>query len=262
VVFRRDSIGEDLWIIELARGSSTRLTTDPANESYPVWSPDGKQIAYSSSRASNGAFDLYKKPAGASGEEDVVLKDEAHKQPSDWSHDGRFLMYVAQAKDGSADLWVLPMGEGERKPVKYLATQFNELDGQFSPDGRWVAYVSDVSKRSEVYVSPFPDAAASPTVLASTAGGTLPRWRRDGKGLYYLAPDRKLMEVEVTLGASIKVGVPKLLFQAPALGVNDPFGWSWDVTADGQRFLLNTTADQQGIAPLTILTNWQARLKK
>jgi Tol biopolymer transport system component len=260
-VFRRDSIGEDLWMIELARGSSTRVTTDPGNESYPVWSPDGKQIAYGSNHEST-AFDLYRKPAGASGEQELLLKDELYKRPSDWSRDGRFLIYTTQAKEGSMDLWVLPMGEGERKPVKYLASQFNEYDARFSPDGRWVAYISDVSKRPEIYVSPFPDAAASPAVLVSTAGGTLPRWRRDGKGLYYLTLDRMLMEVEVAPGASFKVGVPKLLFQTPPSGLNGPFGWSWDVTADGQRFLLNTAAEQQGIAPLTILTNWQARLKK
>ncbi len=269
-VFRQDSIGRDsvgadstsgdLWIIELARGSSTRLTTDPGIEYNPVWSPDGKQIAYGSGHAGDDILDLYKKPAGASGEEELLLKDEAFKRPSDWSRDGRFLLFSTWTKERSQDLWVLPRGEGERKPVKYLATPFNEYDARFSPDGRWVAYVSDVSKRAEVYVSPFTDAAASPAVLVSTDGGTLPRWRRDGKGLYYLAPGRALMEVEATPGASFKVGVPKVLFQVPALGVST--GWSWDVTADGQRFLLNTPVEQQRVAPLTMMTNWQARLKK
>ncbi len=260
-VFRRDTVGDDLWIIEFARGSSTRVTTDPGNESYPVWSPDGKQIAFSSNRGKT-AYDLYRKPAGASGEEEVLLKDDEVKIPSDWSRDGRFLLYnILQNRGRSSSIWVLPM-IGDRKPAKYLASEFNEFGGRFSPDGRWVAYVSDVSKRSEIYVSPFPDAAASPAVLVSIDGGTLPHWRRDGKGLYYLAPGRKLMEVEVTPGPSFKVGVPKVLFQTPALGTNNPMGSSWDVSPDGQRFLVNAASEQQSPSPLTVLTNWQATLKK
>jgi dipeptidyl aminopeptidase/acylaminoacyl peptidase len=148
-------------------------------------------------------------------------------------------------------------------PTKYMSTSFNETGARFSPDGRWVVYVSNVSSRSEVYVSPFPDAAAAPAVLISTGGGNMPRWRPDGKAIYYLTPDSKLMEVEVTPGSPLKAGVPKALFEISGAGGGDADGWPWDVTPDGQRFLFNRGTEQQGqVPPLTVVTNWQSSLKK
>ena len=123
-------------------------------------------------------------------------------------------------------------------------------------------YVSNVSGREEVYVSPFPDAAAAPAVLVSTDGGAHPRWQRDGKAVCYLAPDLRLMEVEVLPGSAFKVGVPKPLFQTHTRPLGDPAGWLWDISPDGQRFLFNIPADQQSAAPLTVITNWQSKLKK
>jgi serine/threonine protein kinase len=260
--YRGDAVGDDLWLID-ARGSSSRLTTDPAAESHPVWSPDGKQVAFARFYITGGVrADLYRKPASIAGAEELLLKDGSENWPSDWSPDGRFLLFIRRQIQ-TWDLWVLPMGEGERKPVKYLATQFRERSGTFSPDGRWVMYVSNVSGREEVYVSPFPDAAAAPAVLVSTEGGTYPHWRRDGKAAYYLSPDLKLMEVEVLPSSTFKVGIPKPLFQTRTRPSNgDPSGWTWDISPNGQRFLFNIPDDRQNVAPLTVITNWQSKLKK
>jgi Tol biopolymer transport system component len=262
--FRGDAVGQDLWFIDIARGAAARLTTDPGNESYPVWSPDGKQIAFGSDR--KGSFDLYRTPAGVSGQEAALLENGDRKDPLDWSSDGRYLLYdqyQTSAEKPNWDLWVLPM-DGSGKPAKYLATPFTEANAKFSPDGRWVAYQSNQSARFEIYVSPFPDAAAVPATLVSTTGGTYPRWARDGRSLSYLSADDELMEVPVTLGTTLKVGTPVPLFKLPplqALG-GDVGGWAWDVAADGQRFLMNTVLRQEGPAPFTIDTDWRAKLPR
>ncbi|MEN6606772.1 MAG: protein kinase, partial [Bryobacteraceae bacterium] len=261
VVFRRDNTGEDLWLIELERGSSTRLTIDAANESYPVWSPDGKQIVFASNRG--GQFDLYRKSANVSGEEELLLKSPQAKDPVDWSRDGRFILYTLTT-GAQTDLWVLPL-DGERKPVPYLTTKFNEGYGRFSPDGRWVAYVSNVSGNDEVYVSPFPSStAANAMTMVSSGGGRQPRWRRDGRELYYISFDDQLMGAPVTTSPSFKAGVAKPLFQAPIYLTMDTAGaWNWDVTPDGERFLINRKpVDIVSSAAITVVLNWQEVLKK
>jgi Tol biopolymer transport system component len=239
------------------------LTSDPANEDFPVWSaavwsPDGKQVVFT--RFTAAGLDLYRKPASVSGTEELLLRDGAENSPLNWSRDGRFLLYM-RAQGQTSDLWVLPMDGAEHKPVKYLATQFSEHNGSFSPDGRWVMYVSNVSGREEVYVSPFPESASAPAVLVSTEGGGYPRWRRDGKAVYYLSPGLRLMEVEVLPGSTFKAGIPKPLFEARTRP-SDLAGWTWDISPDGQRFLFNIPGEQQSVAPLTVITNWQLKLKK
>ncbi|MGH9199611.1 MAG: protein kinase domain-containing protein [Vicinamibacterales bacterium] len=265
VAWRNDRIGADLWIIEFARGSSTRLTTEPDNESYPVWSPDGEQIVFAAETVSGDSrvFDLFQKPAGTTVQKELLWKDARNKASSDWSRDGRFLLYTTvRAGRESSDIWVIPMRDADRTPTKYLATDFNEAGGHFSPDGRWVVYNSDVSGRQEVYVSPFPDAAAAPAQMVSTEGGTQPRWRADGRAVFYLSPDSKLVEVEVAPGARLTLGVPKPLFDAPVKRPNELYARSWDVSPDGQRFLIDRNPDQPPPVPLTVVTNWQATLKK
>jgi eukaryotic-like serine/threonine-protein kinase len=258
--FRADNIGMDLWLIDVARGSSLRLTTDPGNHSFPVWSPDGKQIAFGRLTRSSGG-DLYRMPAGVPGAGELVLKNAG--SPLDWSRDGRLLLLArSDSRTARADLWVLPMGEGDPKPVKYLATGFRLRNGSFSPDGHRVMYASNVSGREEVYVSPFPDASAAPSVQVSTDGGGYPRWRRDGRAIYYLSPTSKLVEVEVLPGSPFKVGIPKPLFDVRAPTWPDAAGWPWDISQDGRRFLFEIQTDQPNNAPLTVITNWQSRLKK
>jgi serine/threonine protein kinase/Tol biopolymer transport system component len=267
--FRRDNLGEGLWLIDLVRASSLRLSTDQANESYPVWSPDGKQIAYGRliGRLNTSGGGLYRRPAGVSSTAELLLKNE--DKPLDWSRDGRFLLFAHSQSPTQVDLWVLPMGEAERKPVKYLATGFRLRHGSFSPDGRWVMYTSNISGRDEIYVSPFPDASAAPAVPVSTAGGQQARWRGDGRAVYYFSPDSRLEEVEVLQNSSLKVGIPKPLFESRISNTAEMGGWYWDISQDGRRFLFNIQMDQAksaqetaALAPLIVITNWQSRLKR
>jgi len=251
-----------LWLVDFSRGTTTRFTFGSATAGYPVWSPDGSRIVFASSR--DGGYDLYEKPASGAREEQLLLKSSEGKYPTSWSRDGRFLLYRAVDPKTRDDLWVLPL-EGDRKPFPFLCTEFNERCGHFSPDGRWVAYSSDESGREEIYVRPFqPDSSdASSEVdgkwLISTGGGTEPRWSGDGKMLYYLAPDRKVMAVEITPNSGFGASVPKALFQAPIFSTTS---LQWDVTADGKRFLFPATTAQSEQAPFTVVLNWQAALKK
>jgi Tol biopolymer transport system component len=173
----------DIWIVDAVRGTSTRFTFDASNNDNPAWSPDGKSIAFSSSRT--GQSKMYVKPADGSREE-RLLTDQTGV-PSDWSRDGRFLLFYAPAPKTSYDMWVLPEpgGSGPAKPFPILATPFAEGQGRFSPDGRWIAYMSNESGAFEVYVRPFsPDAGAGASGakwLISKGSGVLPRWRADGK---------------------------------------------------------------------------------
>jgi eukaryotic-like serine/threonine-protein kinase len=252
-----------LWLLDLARGTAARFGFGLSSGRHGIWSPDGSQIIFASN--AGGVFDLYEKSASGVKEAEVVLKSGDDKLPTSWSRDGRFLLFRAAdpktAKDG---LWVLPL-EGDRKPFPFLDTEFDNREGQFSPDGRWVAYVSDESGRDEIYVqtfSPDPAAAGSDRAgkwLISTGGGNGPRWRGDGKELYYRAPDGRLMAVECATNPEFRAGVPKPLFQTPQTAFSS--GYSWDVTSDGKRFLFPAPAERAA-APFTVVLNWQTGLKK
>ncbi len=209
--------------------------------------------------------DLYQKAAnGATGEE-LLLKSSERKFPSDISRDGRFLLYETVDPKTGVDIWVLPL-QGDRKPFPFLITKSSEFDGHFSPDGRWVAYQSDESGRYEVYVRPFsPDSRAIDASgggakwQISYGGGLEPRWGADGKELYYVTQDGKVMEVDVTTSPAFQVGTPKLLFQGPP-----SVGGAGDYTADGKRFLFLAPAGQgsQAQAPFNVVLNWQEMLKQ
>ena len=192
--------------------------------------------------------------------------DEA-KVPNDWSRDGRFLLYTQQDPRTKADLWALPLASDATPagaPTPFANTEFNEDQGRFSPDTHWVAYVSDESGRSEIYVQPFPAATGGGgKTRVSRDGGDQPRWGRDGKELFYLSLDGKLMAVNVAEGPKFRAGVPESLFQAlvvrgrreSLLGV-----LRWDVAPDGKHFLINTVKTSS--EPLTVVLNWTAELKK
>jgi len=256
---RRDGKNVDIWLLEFARGTSTRLTFDPERHNFPIWSPDGSQIVFAYSQ--KGTTDLYRKPSSGAGEEEALLKSNESKYPTDWSGDGRFLLYTVNGPKTRSDIWMLPL-DGDHKATPFLATPFMEGHARFSPDGHWVVYQSNESGRTEVYVRSFPSSGGGKWMVSS-GGGSMPRWRKDGKELLYFAPDNRLMSVEVsTTGVSFQAGVPKPLFKAPApvlLGV--VIGDNWDVTADGQRFLVNTIEDSN-LQPITVVLNWQAGLKK
>ena len=263
----------DIWLYDLTRGAGgTRFTSDPANDGGPVWSPDGTHIVFTSDRT--GASSLYEKDSSGARGEELLLQSPEQKWPLDWSADGRFLLYSANA--GSAPhLFVLPMTGDDRKPRPYLQTQFAEMQGRFSPDTRWVAYASDESGKVEVYVRPFPDAMAGKWIVSS-GGGSQPRWRGDGKELFYISRDQKLMAVDVSTGsvagpgnAGFRSGTPKLLFAAPPVSGETLRPWArYDVTADGRKFLLaapvgnRESASPAAAPPLTMIQNWQGPLKK
>jgi serine/threonine protein kinase/Tol biopolymer transport system component len=251
-----------LWLLDLSRDTNTLFTFGPSNATLGVWSPDSSRIIFGSNR--NGVDDLYQKLASGVKGEQLLLKSSENKYPTSWSRDGRFLLYQASdPKTTKYGLWVLPFN-GDKQPFPFQRTEFNYYGGQFSPDGRWVAYFSDESGRDEIYVRTFSSstAAVSDTGdkwLISTAGGIEPRWRGDGKELYYLAPDGKLMAVEIATNPVFRAGQPKALFQAP-VSVSTFQHW-WDLTPDGKRFLFPAPAEQGG-APFTVVLNWQAGLKK
>jgi eukaryotic-like serine/threonine-protein kinase len=246
----------DIWLLDLSRGIPSRLTTDPANDSNPLWSPDGSHIVFSSSR--EGVSSLYQKIASGGGNEEVLLKSSEAKVPDDWSSDGQFIVYQTLNQKTRWDLWVLPMS-GERQPFPFLQAEFNEQQAQFSPDRKWLAYTSDESGAPEIYVQTFP--ASGGRWRVSTGGGCQPRWRRDGKELFYIAVDGKLMAVDVKLGATFEAGVPKTLFGTRVFSLTD-FRNHYAVTADGQRFLINSTIEETSATPISVVVNWTADLKR
>jgi eukaryotic-like serine/threonine-protein kinase len=247
--------GRDIWFYDVARGLRSRFTFGPEAAVTSIWSPDGSRIVFNANR--KGHFNLYQKSSSGAGAEEVLLEDNFEKYPTSWSPDGRFILYRTSSPQTRAELFVLPLS-GDRKPVPFLNTKFDEGFGQFSPDGRWVAYRSNESGRNEVYVAPFPGPGGKWQI--STAGGDRPRWRRDGSEIFYLAPDNKLMAAAVNdKGANFEVGAVKPLFEARFVtgGRNQ-----YAVSADGQRFLINTVPEQAASAPITVVLNWTAGLKK
>ncbi len=234
---RHEGNGGDSWLFDLALGRMQRLTFDATQENtMPVWSPDGTRIAFGSTRS--GKPGLYVKLADGTGAEELIVESSGVMQPMSWSPDGKLLVYVADA-GGPDDVFAVPLS-GDRKPIPILQTPFNEQLPQVSSDGKWLAYASDETGRNEIYVKPFPEGPGKWQV--STEGGQFPRWRGDGKELFFqLAPNIMAAEIRV-MGSSVQSGVPRVLF-----GINNPSLQGsahstpyhrYDVSADGQRFLL------------------------
>jgi Tol biopolymer transport system component len=257
----------DLWLLDGARAS--RVTFDAAFDSYPLWSPDGARIVFSSSRT--GPFDLYQKLTSGAGVEERLVASDQIKTPSSWSADGRFLLYQSIDPQTGYDLWVVPM-VGDRTASVFLKTPFRETRGVFSPDGRWVAYQSNESGQDEIYVRPFvPPGAANTAAGAagehwqvSALGGIHPIWRPDGKELYYLDPAGAIMAALITVsGHTLEPGAPVRLFPTHIYGggVDTQQGRQYDVAPDG-RFLINTVLDKAATAPITLIQNWNPAVKK
>ncbi|HEV2666680.1 MAG TPA: hypothetical protein VG324_17310, partial [Blastocatellia bacterium] len=255
----RTTTTTDLWLYDASGGNEQRFTLDLANDFNPVWSPDGRYIVWASSR-DGGIFNLYQKSASFAGEDTLLLKSDYTKLPTDWSRDGRFIIYNQFDPKTKGDVWVLPMtGSDKGKPFRALGTKASEIAGTLSPDGRWLAYVSIVSGQFEVWVQRFPDGSGKRQV--STGGGRGPRWGRDGRELFYYAGDGKLMAVQVRSGESLDVGAAVSLFEFRAGTLAAPFA-PYAVTADGQRFLINAVVETEPNAPLTVVVNWAAEIKK
>ena len=248
----RDGRHVDLWIHELANKATTRLTFGPGLNEIPIWSPDGKRIVYGTQ--TKLIFNLRQKNADGSGSEQEMADLGGQEQgPWDWSRDGK---YVLVRKD--TELWYLSAPDFQAKP--FLQPKWSVRNAQFSPDGKWVAYSSNETGSWEVYVSPFPGASSKWQV---SRGGGEPRWRRDGKELFYLSAEGKMMAVPVRLATSFEAGPPVVLFQThmrQPISAQDLF--SYDVTADGQRFLVNTKVEEPNAAPLSVILNWSAEMEK
>jgi Tol biopolymer transport system component len=259
-VVRRVQGNADLWLLDNVRTS--RLTFDASNDIFPVWSPDGSRLVFGSSRA--GQLDLYQKLASGTGAEDALIISDEFKFPTSLTTDGRFLLYFAAGAQGSTDLWVLATA-GNAEPTPFLQTPFNERWGEFSPDGRWVAYTSNESGRDEIYVRPFvppgEEGTAAVTVgqwQVSTAGGYVPVWSPDGRELYYVNPEGGMMAVAVSASPTgFAAATPELLFATRIAGggVSQGQGRQYDVAADG-RFLINMVLDSAAAAPITLIQNW------
>lgn len=248
----------DEWLLDLSSGRLSRFTFDPSDDNTSAWSRDGSRIVWSSIRS--GWYELYQKSANGAGTDEPLLVDHTTKFPDNFSPDGRYLLYDLYSSSG-ADLWVLPM-TGDKKPFPYLQTAANEAHGCFSPDGRWIAYTSDESGKTEIYVQGFP-ATSGGKWQVSTAGGDQPQWRKDGKELFYVAPDQTLVSVEVRSSQSgFSSGTPKTLFHATIHSGITTTRNDYLVTADGQRFLINTPLEDTARLPITVVLNWTNLLKQ
>jgi len=252
-----DVLGQDLWTYDLARGLPARFTFDPGRDDFPVWSPDGRSVTFNSVR--KGHWDLYRKSADGSGVDELLFADDREKYPNGWSPDGKFLLFVTLDANGSSGHWALPLApvnpSAPLKPMPVLppSTRF----AKFSPDGRWVAYGSEESQRSEVYVSPFSRPGGKRQI--STKGGIKPRWRRDGKEILYLSPEGQLMATEVRIsGETVEVGATHALFG----GIPTGNGYGYDISPDGQRILATIARGHESHEPITLIQNWATGLKK
>jgi len=246
--------GSDIWIVDVIRGLRSRFSFDPADEYSGVWSPDGADLIFNSRR--RGRLDLYRKAVRGAGGDEVLLADPFDKAPTSWSPDRQFILYNATFSGTHSDVWVLPLS-GSRKPFPLIESPFLDGWAQFSPDGRWVAYSSDESGRMEIYVAPFPGPGAKWQI--SDAGGSYPRWRRDGKELFYQKSNR-LMAATLR-GAADRMNVEAI---QPLFEMRSPGGGQrsfYDVSSDGQRFLHSVPEDAGESTPLSLVMNWPALLR-
>jgi len=271
------NVGEpnsEIYVAEPGRGQPMRLTFDPnTNSGVPVWSPDGNKVLFCRLRGGKAKAGIYEKASNGAGTDELLLapdSSDVQVWPNDWSRDGHFILYSRGDDPGLrslADLWVLPL-TGERKPRLFLRNPPAVYDGHFSPDGRWVAYTSKESGRAEVYVAPFDSAQLMKTgngasALApsgkwqiSTSGGQYPRWRRDGREIFFLAADNRVTAAEVEAKeASFQVGAVKPLFTALPQPSSEPF----DVSADGKRFIIVSLVEGP-VPPITLVVNWPAKI--
>ena len=242
----------NIWKYELQGNGSKRLTFAPSLNAAPIWSPDAAQLVFTSNRQLT--FNLYLKNSDGAKEEKDIVRNDVPSYPSDWSRDGKYILYTQDS-----DLWFVTLPELRNK--LFLKAPSVLRNGQFSPDGKWVAYASNETGKWEIYVTSFPDARGKWQV--STGGGEQPRWSGDGKELFYLSSDYKMMAAPVSTGANFDVGTPVRLFQATPrqpVAVFDLF--AYDVSRDGQRFLIITQVKQAETSPMSIVLNWPAKLNK
>jgi Tol biopolymer transport system component len=254
----------DIYLLETERVGLNRFTVDAADDIFPIWSPDGTRIVFSSTR--KGGLNLYSKPASGTGNDELLLETPQIKTASSWSPDGRFLLYMSADPVTGFDIWALPM-DGDRKPFPVIQSKANERLGQFSPDGKWIAYESDESGRYEVYIQPWSGSSGKGggKVPISPTGGTQMRWRHDGKALFYIALDDRLMMVPIKFGSSgqdVEPDAPVPLFTTHVGGAVQPFPrHQYVVSPDDLRFLMVVERQGATASPITLLLNWAGSRK-
>ena len=258
----------DIWLYDTARGAPVRFTSDPSDESGPVWSPDGSRILIrmdrggpASLKIGSAAPNLYAKTLGT-GTEELIASDRGPLGGEDWSRDGRWIAYSRNSQQTGLDLWLMPLTSGG-KPQPFSTERFDEGAATFSPDARWLAFVSTEAGSPEVYVAPIE--RPGERIRISVGGGTTPRWRRDGTELFYATPDgRAILRVPMQFGSTLKAGVPARLFSIPASAAARFARRNiiYDVTPDGQRFLMNVSAEQPSSSRITVVLNWMSTLNK
>jgi Tol biopolymer transport system component len=246
------SLNTDIWTYDLQRETAKRLTFNTAFLASPIWSPDARRLIYFSNQSHGN--DLYMKDSDGAREEKLILHTEFDQFANDWSRDAKFILYTR-----GSELWVVTYPE--LKSSLFLKSPSIVAGAQFSPNGKWVSYASNETGRWEIYVTSFPEARGKWQV--SSSGGEQPRWRADGKELFFLSADNKMMGAPVTTETNFDSGTPGALFQADPRQPNssrDQF--VYDVSKDGQRFLILTQVKQAGTPPMTVVLNWTAKLNK
>lgn len=247
--------GGDVSVLEFGRDLVTRVAFRPHGGTNPIWSPDGRYVAYY-----NGTG-ICRKRADGSGTEQVLIRTNNLAVPKSWSPDGRYILYAQIDSGTGADLFALPV-DGDAHPLVLAQTKANEDQGQFSPDGHWVAYTSNESGQSEIYAIPFPPAPNASKWLVSKGGGVMPRWRRDGKELFYISPDWKMMEVSVATSPVFHSGTPRALFNTEMVDTGIRTGpMSWDISPDGNHFLIISDNSKEP-SSLNVILNWRADQQK
>ncbi|HXJ17249.1 MAG TPA: hypothetical protein VNM68_08640, partial [Candidatus Polarisedimenticolia bacterium] len=249
-------IGDQIWLYDVARDTLTRFTFEGALNQYPTWTPDGRRIAFMSNR--EGSFNLFWQLADGGGGLERLLTAKTNNVPFSWSSNGQLLSFVDTSSSAAPGIWVLRMSD--RKAQPFLQTPAFEDAPQFSPDGRWLAYASNESGRREVYVRPYPGPGGKWQI--STEGGNEPLWNRNGRELFYRTGD-KMMAVEISTEPSFTAGKPRQLFeghyQLTGLGRAN-----YDVSPDGQRFLMLKPVEQEQAPPtqIDVVLNWTEELKR
>ena len=263
VAFAAQNAGEaDVWVLDIERGTRTRLTSEGLNRYFPVWSPDGSQVAFADGAGATNRVLLTS--ADGSGEPETLLDRDERQFPTSWIANGNVMtIYIDSADSTARDLYMLPL-DGDLTPELFLATPFQERGASFSPDGQWIAYVSDESGQDEVYVRSYP--GPSGQVIISTGGGEEVVWGPDGSELFYRNGDQ-VMVVEVTTGQTFSAGAPAPLFAAPyaldnaAGGAGNP---NYDLSPDGEQFIVveqDSPTGVEGVAQITVVLNWVEELK-
>jgi hypothetical protein len=264
------SEGSDIWILDLHRGTESRVTSDSLTDSGVQWSPSGDQVIFRSNRDSAN-LQLFRARPDAGARAEVFWSSTAQQRahggnPSnvlstDWSPDGKFIIYHVTTADSGYDLWAFPV-DGNGQPIPVARGRHNELQGAVSPDGRWIAYASDESGVHEVYVQSFPDPNAAQRTTVSSDGGTQPRWRADGRELFYMRPDGTLMAVPVRSQRDFVPGAAIPLFKSPLPAPVSGYRMDYVPAADGQRFVMKVPVDGALPPSITVVLNWPALLQK